>query len=682
MRDRIHSLWHSIDPRLRAYAPLIPACIILSCAWGAFQTYRAPVYYASTGRIVISGRINLADSNTYLEELNNLIGTQIEIIQSENLAARARQAMLSIQPSLNGAVSVKASWLRSTSIIMVSATGSEPNYTEAYLNALLLQFIESRSDRRIETSLDAMQKLRDEIIRAEKSLADQESGLFLFKAQHNMAYWERQSSDASQFLSELKIRAARLELKLRTAESLRANLASTASVQEKAEAAPTPATGPDRGAGLPALRRQLVELQIEREQLMAIYKPAHPRIKALDQDMTRQQKMLDLLLAEKEAALQAELAADRSELQSIQASIQDWESKALESTRTEAEYEKLQSAVTRTHELYSRLLNNLQSVSVGKDLTVDPVQILQTASRATKAERPLVENLRGAAGLGFLCGVGLVLLLSRIDPRAFSEAEISTRLAAEPLIEIPHIPEIADSPQVTSGQVPPPVLTEAARTLLASFSLHTKANSRAAVVLCVSTMPGEGKSTVAMHLAQQAAKTGIRTLLIDGDLRRGRLAERLGLDPNLEGLAELLESPARGWQSVIRPIKATGLDLITRGQAREKTIDCLKSWLNEQNMAELRRSYGLVVFDSAPLAPISDSLRFLSVVDRVLFVTRIKQTHLRLAERVARAIRSQHAGKFDLIVNSSPPRHSHGGYYGFEKYQSETPGGPNQQPPC
>lgn len=666
MWEKILALYGQINPRTRAYSPLIPVCIVLSCAWSAYQTFQAPVTYVSTGRIVVSGRINLADSNTYLEELNNFIGTQIEIIRSDSLAARARQQMLSTHPMLNGSVSIEPSWLRSTAIFMVKATGSDPSYTEAYLNALLQQYIESRSDRRIETSLDAMQKLREEILRVEKTLAEQEAELYRFKEQHNMVYWGRQSTDASQYLSELKIREASLELKLRLTDSLRSNPAAL-EAQRGGAANDGPAVPASvRDANVPALRRQLAEKEIERDQLLATYKPAHPRIKALDQEIVRQRRLLDLILAENEAALQAELTAARGELAGVRQSIQDWEGKAMESTRTEAEHEKLQSGLARSRELYSRLINNLQSVSVGKEVNVDPVQILQRASPAAEVPRPITQNLRTALGLGLLIGLVVAHLLGRIDPRAFSESEITTRLGTEALLEIPHIREIDGSPNL-SGDAVPAALTESARTIMASLHLKPHATTGAPLLFCVSTCPGEGKSTVSLHLALHAAKSGVRTLLIDGDLRRGQLAERLGQESGAEGLAELLNEPGRGWRSVIRRLEPSGLDFMPRGRTVEKTVDQLNTWLTESNLAEMRATYGLVVIDASPLAPIADSTRFLRVVDRVLFITRLKTTPLRIAERVVKMIRSQQPAGFDLVINNSFERRHYGNYY--ETYQ-------------
>ena len=189
----------------------------------------------------------------------------------------------------------------------------------------------------------------------------------------------------------------------------------------------------------------------------------------------------------------------------------------------------------------------------------------------------------------------------------------------------------------------------------------------APILFCVSTSPGEGKSTVSLHLALQAAKSGVRTLLIDGDLRRGQLAERLGLEPEAEGLAELLREPGRPWRNVLRRLEPSGLEILPRGRPIEKTVDQLNSWLTGNNLAEMRATYGLVVIDASPLAPIADSMRFLRVVDRVLFITRLKTTPLRIAERVVKMIRSQQPAGFELIINHSFERRHYGNYY--ETYQ-------------
>lgn len=671
MWKKILALYGQINPRNRAYSPLIPLCISVACVWSAYRTFQQPERYASTGRILVSGRMNLADSNTYMEELNNFIGTQIEIIRSEALATRARQSLLSTQPALAGSVSIEASWLRGTAIFLVNATGSEPRYTEAYLNALLQQYIESRSDRRIETSLDAMQKLREEILRIERNLTEQETELYAFKEKHNMIYWGRQSTDAGQYLSELMLREADLELRLRMAENLRTDPASGTADRRAAAGDPKAKGGPPRDASIPVLRRQLFERLLDREQLLAIYKPAHPKISALNLEINKQQRLLDQLLSEEEALGQAGLASMRSELAGVRESIKDWETKALDSTRTEAEHERLQTSLNRTRDLYSRLINSLQSVSVGKEVSVDPVQILQRATPAFGVARPLSENLRIASGLGLLAGIGLVLMLGRFDPRAFSAAEIATRVDAEPLAEIPVLRGLNEKVAGAGNAATPPPLTESVRTILSSLDFITDTRAPAQLIFCVSTCPGEGKSTLALHLALHAAQSGIRTLLIDGDLRRGHLAESLSLPADREGLAEILDRPQDDWRRVVHTLKEPRLDFIARGRPNPYTVDQLGLWLQSETIKTLRSSYSLIVIDAAPLAPISDSMRFLRVVDRVLFVTRVKTTPLGPAERVARLIRSQRPKGFDLIINSCPSNLLEDGYYGGYNY-SET----------
>lgn len=674
MLGRLRDYYHRISARHRAYLPVVPMCMLLATGWQVYRHLQQTPQFTSSGRVMVSGRMNLPEANAYSEELSNFLGTQLEILQSADLAARARQQVQMEHPEQAGTATVKASLLRGTSILVVEAVGANADYTTSFLDALLEQFIESRRDRRMETTYAAMRQIREELPRVERQLATQEEELFRFKERHNMGYWGRQSADSAQLLSQLRLREANLRMQLSLAEALEdrgavSDRESRLSALGATGGTAAPASAdPHATEQLAKLRADLIRLRVERDQLLATFKPKHPRVIRLDQEIARQSRLLELLGAERDQAYRQTVAAMRSELTSVLQAIEEWEKKALESTRTEAEYEKLQSGLSRTRDLYSRLLGGLQSIDVGQGVNVDIVQILQRATPAQAIARPLHQPIQNGLSLGLLAGIALLLGLAKIDQRAYAIDEILAATKCDTSIEIPHLPALSartGDPSFISE--PPAPLREAMRHLHAALGI-THEGGRAHTIFCVSSSPSEGKSTLSLHLALHASGAGRRTLLIDADLRRGHLAETMGLNPEEVGFAELIEGKLADWRAAIRPLPGSDLHFISRGESGSQTVDYLSRWLTPERMTELKQHYEMIVIDAAPLLPVADSLPFLSLVDHVVMVARLKVSILPLIDKTAALIRRQRQQNAFLVINGVKRDQGGYSYYGGYGY--------------
>ena len=96
-----------------------------------------------------------------------------------------------------------------------------------------------------------------------------------------------------------------------------------------------------------------------------------------------------------------------------------------------------------------------------------------------------------------------------------------------------------------------------------------------------------------------------------------------------------------------------------RGNPNENTLDYLVSWLGQGNISKFKEPFDVVIIDSAPLVPVSDSVRFLAEVDEVVLVTRLKATHTNLVDKIATQIRKVSRNEFKLVVNSVNDPHNH-----------------------
>jgi succinoglycan biosynthesis transport protein ExoP len=651
---------NQIKPRAAYYLPVVPVAVVIGALLFVYQIHRVPAIYSSEAKIVVSGKINLPETaNAYREELANFLGTQIAILSSGELASRATQKIHLEHPELTGSASVQAHPVTGTTIIVADAIGSNPAYVTNFLRATLDQFTEFRKDRRIETTDAALRQIREEIPRTERQLAADEEALFKFKQEHNMGYWDREAADAGQLLSQLKSRETNLRMQLQMATALQdqavtqtgegrlLELSTLDGTRKQLPADPDSAQSPE----IDALRTQQIKLEVERDQLLRTLQPKHPRVQHLDEEIQAQSRLIQQLMVEKARSFSQMVAGMRIELGVVTRAISDCEQQALKSAQAAAEYERLQANVTLSRDVHARLAGGLQNVDVSREVDLDMVQTLQQPTEASAIPKSYARTAFQGVFYGLFFGFMIFRGLQKVDQRAFSAEEIAEAADSTISSEIPYIPEFSDPGYhpVESGQ--PPLMMEAMGTLVSSLKLSSEGGLDQKVMLCTSATPDEGKSTVALHLALYLQKSGLKTLLIDADLRRGCLGETLSLDPAEMGMADLIESRLNQWRPGVHQLESTGLSILPRGQPRANTVDLLPRWLTREFFAELRASYDAIVIDSSPLVPVADSVHFLSHADHVLVVGRIKFTRLTFLKKTVGKIRNHSRKKLHLIVN-------------------------------
>ena len=174
---------------------------------------------------------------------------------------------------------------------------------------------------------------------------------------------------------------------------------------------------------------------------------------------------------------------------------------------------------------------------------------------------------------------------------------------------------------------------DATRTML----LHaSRANSTRAVMI-TSAMKGEGKTSLAAHLATSLARSGRKTLLIDCDLRRPRLHELFDV-ARVPGLCELLRGEAEV-NDVIRPTPADDLNMIPAGHCDGLALQAIAQDGLRDVLNVLKKRYDFIIIDSAPVLPVVDTMLLSQQVDAVLFsimrgvsrVPHVQAAHERLA---------------------------------------------------
>lgn len=323
----------------------------------------------------------------------------------------------------------------------------------------------------------------------------------------------------------------------------------------------------------------------------------------------------------------------------------------------------------RSTALGNNLLQRSQDLQVLAAVQTGNAQVSQPATVPTSPSVPRTSrNVAIGLALGLFIGVLVGLLRNRLDTRLHNVDE-ATAFTRRPLLAV--VPESrALSGQGVLHDLPPPV-AETFRSLRASLR-YFNAGGPIRSLLVMSPQASEGKSTVAWYLACAAAEVGTSTLLIEADLRRPGLRERIpreGVDGPVRsaGLSSVISGQLR-FEDAIEEVDPAGapFSLLASGPVPPNPTDLLASDDMSRVLARAQEMYELVIVDSPPVLVVADTIPLLQMVNGVLLVLRLGVTDKRRLRALLTMTENLQATILGHVVNGVSGRTGdYGGYYSY-----------------
>jgi capsular exopolysaccharide synthesis family protein len=264
-----------------------------------------------------------------------------------------------------------------------------------------------------------------------------------------------------------------------------------------------------------------------------------------------------------------------------------------------------------------------------------------------------------------LGGIAILLLLDRIDDRMASFTEFQHHFSENVLGQIPK--------EKTKGKVTllqpddaRHIFAESYRNIRSSIFFMPYDGPRPKTLLITSAVPNEGKSTVSANLAITLALSGARTLLIDGDLRRGALRDAFDISSKI-GFAEVLKQEVN-WREVVVPTSYPSLFLLPRGKTISQPSEHLLRESTDNLLKDLYSHYDYILIDSSPVLAADDTTSLAPKIDATLFVVRLSYTSARLTRKSLELLHARQVNVPGVILNyvdTSLPEYY---YYQYAEY--------------
>jgi capsular exopolysaccharide synthesis family protein len=618
------------------WVPLLTVVLALGLSI-AYIWYLMPPNFISNASMWETEKLRLPDGAAFTEDLQNYFGTQMELLQNEGMERRVVARLQSVN---NNAVPlgkdgkpikvrITTSQSPKSTIFGIQAVSANPAYSQAYLDALLNEYLEYKKTVRKVVSGDTLASISEQVLRMETELKEGQAALTAFERTNNLAILQEEGTISGGYLAKLQTELSDLKLKARLLDiaAVRPDMSAAGNTNTLSDLT-SPIEEGDAVSGTSASADHLTPseevelLKSERAKLSRFLRPKHPKIVKLDDQIQRDEKIMEMVRHQNLEQLDASRRDIKMKIENVAASIKEWEGKVVEANNRIAEAEQLKLSVSRSQSLYDRLVTLLQNVDISRNIDQETLTILDPASpskRSYSEEIGLVEK-SGFGGLALgLCIIALILVR---DDRINSLAEVSEKFGDVIVGQVPDMPAIRGKTRMPLLEVEDErdMYAESYRSLRSAIFFMPREGERPKVLLITSALPNEGKSTVAANLARTLALGGSRVLLVDADLRRGYLHDLLGM--RLEaGLTDLLDRP-EDLETIIQHDSLPNFAFLSRGKNIANPGDLFLTPKMDQLLARLREKYDYVVIDSSPIFAADDASSLAPKTDGALFVVR------------------------------------------------------------
>jgi len=277
--------------------------------------------------------------------------------------------------------------------------------------------------------------------------------------------------------------------------------------------------------------------------------------------------------------------------------------------------------------MYGNLQLQYQSARLAEASAIPDVEVLDPAVEPQRpSSNSAIMIILAAFGISLGLAIGIALLLDRLDKRFRYPEQVTKELGLSILGAIPAIRRVQASDQDAEEAAQ---VVEAFRTIRMNLA-HSYGAAGPVMLTISSPEPGDGKSLVSSNLALSFAEAGYRTLLIDGDIRRGELHRMFNTDRR-PGLLDCLRGEAT-IDEIPRTTSHKNLTLIPCGTRHHHGPELLGSAAMRDLMATLKSRYNVIIVDSPPLGAGIDPFVLGTATGNIMLVLRSGETDRAMAE--------------------------------------------------
>lgn len=588
-----------------------------------------------------------------------------EAASDDDPKATADELLASATGILLGEVEVLP--MRNTQLVRLYFSSPDAQLSADLANALANVYIENTLESRLQMSQDAAEWLSGRLGGLRERVEEAENRLRAFREENRLVGGSSSDSLQAQSVTMLSgqlatAQSARLDRERAYREVVEA---------ERAGRSVDQVTAVTRDPSVSGLVAQVRELETQKAQNSARYGPRHPEMVKIETALSaakvalsqQAERIADSIRREFQAAQQVENEV-RAQLERSRGELQTASSNSIRLQQLERDVEAARS-------LYDRFKAQFNLTNETSNMETSNARVVQEATVNNFRTHPNVRQMVLTSALfGLVLSIVLAFVLDHLDNT------IKTAESVEETLQLPVlglVPSVKSTGKKDTGPMhyfsanPRSAFSESVRTLRTGVLLSgiDKTHRR---LLITSSVPGEGKTTMALNLAQALSQMH-KVLLIDTDMRRPTVSKALGEKSPAAGLSQFIAGEAKISDCVVQ-LDGTNTYLMTAGVIPANPLELLSSSRFTEALDQLGKIFDFILLDAPPSLAVSDALVLSRLVDGVLYVVRCDSTPKQAVIAGVKRLRRVDAALIGVLLNRVGER-QHGYGYGRYSYYAE-----------
>ncbi len=663
---------------------LLPLTVSIGLLIAAIVVLQLPPAYESTSQMAVPGQLTFPDQATggYSEDrTDNFNGTQKALMMGDEVLLNAEKKVAALHPELPRTHANLMVVIRpNTEIFEMTATSPNPVYSQAFLDAAMEAYLDVKRDQLYKQSDTEADAINQQMKRLQTEMDENDAALLDFE-KHNPdpMFLEKEGSDTSSYLQNLTQQLDQLQTEYnllgmedvdqaldsaQAAQATQPSATSTNAVPNIAATQALTAYGPI--ADYQKARQDLAAEQAQLADMSTRLKPKHPKIIALNDQIKGTEALIVTLKENSVEAMKTHRQNVGVQIKNLEATIEQARQKALTMSGPLAEYNHLKTVADRTKTEFNTLLANRSGLDITKNVSPNALIITEPASAAVSV-KPGIFKIVGLGLMGgLMVGLIAIFILDKMDDRIASLIELQSLFPEPVLGQIPKESLASEGALLKPGDERQAFI-EAFRTLRSSLIFLPIEGERPKTFVITSALPDEGKTTVSSNLAVTLAFSGAKVLLIDADMRSGKVSHLFGAQGAV-GLSNVLTKKLP-WKEAVSATWIDNLYLMPCGPAVQNTAEHLLGKVTDQFIRDVYDEFDYVLFDSPPVIILDDTLSLSPKIDATLFVLRFDQSSTRASRRALELLHGRQANVIGLVVNGVAISESEYNYnYSYRQY--------------